>query len=370
MLVKFRLIWLILGGLSVSGLVQAQVVPGLYEARIVVENQNRDIRKEAIRSGLQDVLVRVSGRLAVLDALNLPDIARALDNATRFAQQFRYQSRKVIKSLEDGTSQPAVEQVLWVKFDEQAVDKLLRSNNLPVWGHTRPVTLVWLVVDSQGSRDLLNTHSTHQARELIQNHAQLRGLPVQLPFYDLTDRASLSVSDVWGNFEEAIMRTSMRYQPEAVLVGRMFQADTNIWQARWTLYQNGQRQDWDVNGESVLASISPAIDNTAETLAMRFAAVNEEQQSDQTMIQISGIRGMPAYNRVVKYLQSLSTVSSVAPQMVMENKTVFKLQTHSGRLALAQAIALGHVLVPEDTQQVTGEVARGLNAEMFYRLLQ
>jgi len=149
---------------------QADVVNDLYLAEVPVAGQDREEREEAIRAGLNQVLVRVTGSNQVL---TVPVIEAALTQPTRYVQRFRYQKQDLA-----GQTQLT----LWVRFDEGVITKLLHDNQMPVWGRTRPATLVWLVVDDRHKRTLISNDSkADEARRIIEEQARLRGLPLRLP---------------------------------------------------------------------------------------------------------------------------------------------------------------------------------------------
>jgi hypothetical protein len=320
---------------------QADVIEDLYLATVPVETQDRKERQEAIRTGLSQVLVRVTGSNQVLTS---PVIEAALNQPTRYAQRFRYQ-----KHDKDGKKQL----MLWMRFDEGAIRKLLTDNQMPVWGRTRPATLLWLVVDDRRTRSLISNDKQADARLIIEEQAKLRGLPLRLPLYDLTDRANLSVADIWGNFEEAILRASSRYQTEAVLVGRVYRTASNSWNGRWTLYIEGRQQSWQTSGDSLEVAMLPGVSQTTGILAQRYAEVDGAMGSDQLLVRIKGVSGLSAYTRVVKYLDSLDAITQVRPQNIDSDSVVFTLTSRRGQLAVSQAIALGHTLVVEPSQPVT-----------------
>ena len=358
--------WMTLVALLFTLPLQADVVEGLYLATVPVESQARDERKEAIATGLSQVLVRVTGSNQVLMA---PAIEAALNQPSRYAQRFRYQKQDV-----DGKKQ----QVLWMRFDEGAITKLLTDNQMPVWGRTRPATLLWLVVDDRRKRTLISNDKQAEARSIIEEQAKLRGLPLRLPLYDLTDRANLSVTDIWGNFEEAILRASGRYQTEAVLVGRVYRTATNSWDGRWTLYSDGRQQSWQTSGESIAVALLPGVSQTTEILAQHYAQVDSAISSDQLRVEIKGVSGLAAYTRVAKYLDSLDAITQVQPHRIDSDSAVFTLTSRRGQLAVSQAIALGHTLVAESSKPVglpgspAGEKnPAGMNsrADLVYRLV-
>lgn len=353
----------------------ADVVKNLYEASVPVTSQSAEERQNALQTALTEILVRVSGRQEVASGLPLPQIETALMQPGHYTQQFRYQTVTLPAEVEGG--KPQTSQVLVVTFDHTAIDDLLRRSGLPVWGHTRPVTLVWLAIDDRGQRFLVSNNDTHIAHQLLLSKAKRRGIPLRLPLMDLTDRAMVRTSDVWGNFEENIIKASSRYQPDGILVGQVYQGFNGFWHARWTFHLQGRRYEWNMQGAVLAEVIDPAIDATADTLGQTFAQYDNQNGADNraVLVEVKDIQGLPAYNRTVNYLNSLSSVSSVEPSLVTSNKVLFRLKAQSDRLGVAQSISLGHVLVAEPVQVAATEVAKdgksvSATLDLVYRLLR
>jgi len=330
---------------SMAGTAAADEVANLYEATVPVANQGKDNRAQAIQTGFTEVLTRVSGRSDIADAQKFPAITQAIKSATQFAQQYRYIKTEPAPGSQDSGL------ALWVRFDETALGQLLRTNQLPVWGATRPGTLLWLVVDKRGQRELLGADTRNDIYSILEDRAKLRGVPLRLPLLDLTDRTSLHVSDVWGNFESTILQASQRYQSEAVLVGRVFQSYGNSWTGRWSLYVESGREDWTVNGTTLADVLTPGIDKTAESLAMRYAQVYQVD-TGKVLVEVKAIKGLADYNRVVKYLQSISHVKAVQPVELSAQSAVFQITLPGGRLAVARAVSLGRLLATEPVASV------------------
>ncbi|MDZ7802909.1 DUF2066 domain-containing protein [Thiohalophilus sp.] len=325
------LIWLVATPLS------AEEVPGLYEAEVPVESQDREVREVALRVALQQVLVRVTGRRRVL---TMADMEPLLEQAPRYVQQFRYQAREA-----NGKQEPT--ELLWVRFDKQAVDRLLRENRLPIWGRTRPATLIWLVVDDRRERELLSNDMDTRARQAIEQQARLRGLPLRFPLMDLTDRSVISVSDVWGNFEDNILQASARYDAEAVLVGRVAKTTSGGWSGRWNLYQEGRSQNWNAAGQALEEVIVPGINRLADLLAEQFARLGQNDQHEQLRVRVSDVNGLADFNRVMNYLKDLALVKEVSIEQIEANNLTLMLSSRHGRLAINQAVSLGHTLKAE-----------------------
>ena len=358
--------------LPVNG-IYADVVSHLYEAEVPVEGQGREERAYVVREALKEVLLRISGRNAA-SALAADEVL--VPHPTRFVQQFRYQKYKpdeIIPAAPDGAK--PYTQKLWLRFTQKALSKLLLEQGLPVWGKTRPATLIWLVVDDQKQRVLIGNNTPHISRSHIEQEAKKRGLPVRLPLLDLADQSKLQITDVWGNFEETIMSASLRYQTEAILVGRIYLSFANTWHTRWTLYSGGHRQDWESTSSEILQdAVNQGIARTGEALSLRFAQVNDAEATNTVFVQIKNIVDLKTFNRVTKYLNNLSIVSQVQPYQVNKEDVIFRVTSHSGRLGVAQAIALGHVLIPKISQPIEVRVSdendsKHLKPDLVYKLV-
>ncbi len=324
----------------------AAEVSGLYEAEVQVFSQKRNERAKAMAAALAEVVVKVSARR---DAAELKGIARSMRHPARFLQQYRYRAlpeaqreqalqEAALKDVKGGDPQ-----IVLFHFDKAAVDKMLRDNGLPVWGATRPATLAWLAVQDESKRYLLGADSPEPVRELLVREAQRRGLALLLPLMDLQDQRALPFADVWGNFREPILQASLRYRAESVLVGRMYRTAGGEWQAQWTLLEGGQTQSWTAAGALPVEVIDEGVLGAIKVLASRYAPVAGEQ-ADLLPVTIIDVRTLRDYARVTRYLKSLQQVEHVQVAHVDADQVTFELDVEGGPEAIAQTIALGHVL--------------------------
>lgn len=95
-------------------------------------------------------------------------------------------------------------------------------------------------------------------------------------------------------------------------------------------------------------------------------------ESGEILLRVKNISDLKTYNKVTKYLKSLSIVTQVQAQQVNADDVVFALSSRSGRLGIAQAIALGHVLVAEISKPIIRDQAvenkpEQLKVELTYK---
>jgi hypothetical protein len=347
----------------------AAEVQGLYEAEVPVVSQKHSERATAMVSALTEVLAKVSGRRA---AALQAELASALQRPARFLEQYSYRELPAELGVQhapvSGVSPDEKSQLLLFRFDKAAVDKLLRDNGLPVWGATRPATLVWLAVQNSEQRYLLSSDSVGPVRELLTREARRRGLALYLPLLDLEDQKNLRFADVWGNFREPILRASARYRTETVLVGKLYRSASGGWQGQWSLLEDGQAAHaWTGNGALPVEVINTGVAGAIEALAARYAPAAGGQGADLLPVTVAEVRTLADYARVSRYLQSLQQVAHVQLSQVEADRVTFELDVEGGPEAFRQTIALGSVLV---LQTPTANEARWMPPDaQVYRLL-
>ena len=306
----------------------------LHEAEMPVADQSTAARAPALREALGAVLVRMSGDRGVAA---LPETADLLTRADAYVQQFSYRP---------AAPETGAPWVLHVRFDGAALEHALRARGLPFWGGERPETLVWLAVEQNGRRWLLDEPDSSEARMGLEAAARRRGLPLILPLMDLEDRARVGHSDVWGGFLEPVLEASRRYRPQALLIGRMHQSTTGAWQASWTLRAQDSEQRWSGQGRDPGALAAEGVERVADELAARFAVVDSGADG-RVRITVSGVASLADYARLNRYFTSLSAVRSAQLQALSGERADYLLQLQGDVGGFERALALGAVVRPD-----------------------
>lgn len=322
---------------------QAVESQGLYRAEVEVPDQGAEARGAGMQQAMGEVLLKVSGTGQVLldEAL-----VEATASAARYAQQYRYRSEAIPEEERkpDEEGRVAEERLLLaVRFDRQSVDELLRSHGYTVWGAARPSTLIWLGVEQGNSRVLVGANDSGLVRALVDQEAKRRALPVKLPLLDLTDQSQVRPVDIWGDFLDTIEQASVRYSPQAILVGRLYPAGSQQWEVRWTLIHQGEVSRWRQQSEDIAMLIAGGIGQTSEQLVQSFTR-SFVAGSGNMMLEVVGVESLRHYRRVKDYLSGVHGVNSVIADTVNPHQVRFNLQTEGGREAVLQTIALGDVL--------------------------
>ncbi|HEY5716304.1 MAG TPA: DUF2066 domain-containing protein, partial [Psychromonas sp.] len=168
--------------ISFTSCVLANQFENLYQGNIIVDKQNDQQLKEL---ALQQVLIKVSGN-AQINALD--ESKELLKKTQSLLSQFGY------RNFADRRYFVAV-------FDQGKINQALREMQQPIWGETRPQTLVWLIVDSDNQRNLVSDNMINSGQDDLLSSAlkkeQLqRGISLRFPLMDLDDNLAVSLADV------------------------------------------------------------------------------------------------------------------------------------------------------------------------------
>ena len=320
------------GLLAVS--VQAAEPPQLFEAEVAIPSQAPGLRAGAFKKTLSEVLVRVAGDNAVLTSA--PGQALLAD-APGLVQQYRY-------FTEPGSEPPQLK--LRVRFDGKAIRSALQQQGLSYWGSERPDTLVWLAVEDRGQRYIVAADDDNEVRKALDRAAQQRGVPVVFPLMDLEDQSQVRFSDIQGGFFENVIKGSGRYNPQAVLIGRLNRSPSGGWSSQWDLSVAGSTKTWRDSRAQLDALLQQGMEDTADALASQFSVAGSGLGADTVNISIEGVNSLAAYDRVNKYLASLTSVNGL--QVVQVNGATLQvaLQLNGSLRDLSRTVSIGSVIEP------------------------
>ncbi len=333
---KFRLLMFICFSVLVSQPVNAIKVSGLYQGTAPVSDESASKRKPAIKQALIQVLIKLTGDRNIAKSSGINTLT---ERPERFVQQFRYQQA----ADQDGQQNQVPFQQLWVQFDETALNDVLRSYGLNVWGKERPSVLVWLAHEGNATRSLVSFEESPEYLTMLEQRASARGISLLFPLLDLEDSSRISVSDVWGGFKEPVLHASKRYQSDVVLTGKLVQILPTLWESQWSVYIDDQEMRWTSQSELPEIVLEEGVDELVDKLATQYANTGSTR-TEVIELLVSDINELDEYARTLSYLESLQSVTAVQVKRVTTDEVMFELVSHGGLTAFNQTISLGKTL--------------------------
>ncbi|MDX1594403.1 MAG: DUF2066 domain-containing protein, partial [Gammaproteobacteria bacterium] len=271
----FALVLMLSLALLAMGAAPGRAATGeLFAAEVEVPDASAEARGEGVVDAFATVLTKVTGRP---DAESFAAWPQLRDAADRLMIEYRYRTEAPPSSVAEPTAPPRT--LLYVRFDRQGIESLLRQNRLPLWGDTRPATLLLLAVERGTERFIYTPDAMPEAARAISEASKRRGIPIVEPLMDLEDRGMLRFNEVWGGFPEVIEQVTARYAQDALLVGRLFSEGGDAWRAQWTLHVDGARDQWQSQG-ALAETLREGVHGLADLLARRYvpdAASAEER---------------------------------------------------------------------------------------------
>lgn len=342
---------------DLAGYAHAAQAPGIYQAEAPVQTQAEGERDAAFKAALENVLIKVTGNRAVMNEPAAKDLALS---ASHYVQQYGYRERAPM--------------MMWVKFDSAALQAALTQAGLPVWVDERPAVLIWLAVQHQNHRYLIDEDSRKGARQIIQNVAIERGLPMLLPLLDIEDRLKVGVADVLGGFDEAIIEASMRYGADAVAIAAVTRFN-GAWRAEWRLNYSGKLFNWSFDGVSLAAVLKRGMNAMADTLSQRLAVVESIGALGGLQVSVEGVNTLEDYARLQRYFANLSLLQGYRLVLAQPNHTVYQVRLSGDASDVGRVIALGDVLetapLPERAVSTRKAISvRQKAPALHFRLLQ
>jgi hypothetical protein len=324
---------LLLSALLLAPLAAARVVDGLYSARIPVADRSDATLSRAVREGMSEVLVKVTGSR---QALELPRLQQAVADARRLLQQYSYESSADGESLR-----------VDLRFDSNAVRALVIESGAPLWTANRPPVLVWLVVDDTAGRHLAGGEAWPGLRDSLRDAFARRGVPLLLPVLDGEDLRDIAPGQAWRQSLPALVQASRRYPAELVLLGRAAALSDGRWLGDWLLY-DGARRDRAVTADAMPDFIAAGVDMVADVVAGRFALASSAGEGGDSAgrIEVRGVRDFDDYAAIVAWLESLELIESADLEWLQEDRLSLRLKAQTDLQSLRPLIELNDRLRP------------------------
>lgn len=317
----------------------AAVLSNLYETEIIAQSPSPEDRNIAIKAALSAVLKRV----LVLDNRRQQAVVEAiLARAPQYVKQYQYALQ------ESGLSVNTSARAMRVLFDERALDAVLRSGGIKIWGATRPETLLWLVVEENGRRSFFKAEMMLELANAVSAVSKQTGLPLLNPLLDIDEQRLISVNDVLSAYPQRLLSVSERYDVVSILAGRVVKRQS-CWESDWAFYFGQGIEQWTKACGSLNDVLMTGMQGAYGRLSARYAVSSDALPTGQVTLAISGVNGAGDMKRINRYLNSLAPVKSVFWWGADAGFNEFRVKFVGDRQTLEEILGLGRVLNPLDS---------------------
>ncbi|MCW8996827.1 MAG: DUF2066 domain-containing protein [Psychromonas sp.] len=313
-----------------------------YQGNIAVMGQSEDELKVL---ALKQVLVKVSGNAEIE---KMSESKLLLQKTDSLLSQYGYQTSANIRYF------TAV-------FDKRKINQALQDMQQPVWGDTRPTTLLWLVIDEGGVRKLVSDNlftntANSEIASVFYNQQHSRGISLQLPLMDLEDNLALSISDVSGRFYDAIAAASKRYDADNFVVANLKQVNPEMWSLSWQLVKSAPRYKHNkvvvadkITGKKV-SLVSAMVSRIADYYASQYSVLENQGEKFSQTIYIKGINSLAQLTQLNKVLENLLSVASFEVTSVQGSQVAVNIKISGGLTSFKNGLFAQQNLQPDLSQ--------------------
>jgi hypothetical protein len=318
------LLWplLLLAAISPRG----EVVGDLYRAQVPVADQGAGALAAASREALAEVLVKVSGSQ---DVLANPVVVSALGQARKNVLRYAY--------IRSAVSESGLE--AQVQFDDSYVGDLIVRAGVPLW-------TVWLVMEDSSGRHFVNSDTSPELAAQVKAEFSRRGVPVQLPLFDLVDTAALSLDQAWRLYGPALEAASQRYDVQDIIAGRLVALSDGNATGDWSYLYASDRLDRSVTAADPVEFISQGVALVAEDMSARYAVAPSISDGSGISMMVQGVSRYADYANIVAWLQGLELIEHANVERVSGSTIELRLQAQAAPAQLAAIIELNQRLTP------------------------
>ena len=293
---------------------------------------------KAILQAYRTVMVRVSGNAHVN---TIPAVYHAEDQAANFV------SRYSCASTNHGTTK-----TLQVTFEKEPILQVLHDAGQSLWLAQRPVVQVWMAAQHKDSASVVTDSDMLGLSRAVQMSANDRGLRVSFPLMDLTDRASVTPSDIWQLRQQAVWRAAGRYGHDDVLMGVVYVDDDatvgpwhGIWYWRPSQANARQVMHFETNGSSAEQASAAAVNWLADQLANEGGYLNEQGSVVTLTLRIDGVQSLDQYQAVLQSLKKRGVIKKLSVDELQGSQMLLQVNVAGGQWALRQALSSDQHLV-------------------------
>lgn len=311
---------------SFTAAVVASQFSNPYQGNVIVGSLDEAKLKTL---ALKQVLIKVSGN-SDIGAIN--ETKLLLRKSQTMLSQYGYRNIK-------GT------EYFSAVFDQRKINQALQEMQQPVWGDTRPTTLIWLIHhNALVSEQTIIQNNDVSLSDALQKTQVNRGIGVQFPLMDLDDNLALSVSDVRGRFYDSLANASARYSRKQFVVAELIPLSSGKWRLKWQLVRadkSSKQQNVLIN-ENFIAEKSTAIQKMVNTLADYYAGQyaifkNKGEKLTQTL-HIKGVDTLAELAKLNTLFTNLYAIDSYYISTVEGDNMRIEVKINGGLASFKNAL--------------------------------
>lgn len=238
-----------------------------YTARTIVTGNDERNRPAGFRMCFEDVLVRASGDVRILENKRVHALAV---HAHRYITEFSYRDRLEAKPLGDEQGTYDRPYYLTCKFDPAKIDAILKKLHRKPWTGKHPHLVLVVAVHGRKASGMLTSDGPldPDMRESLDAAAIRYGMTVELPSEATLQQGNITLDTAPQASAAALKDIAASSKADLAVRGDLtFKESALGWIANWDFDASGKRIHWSVRGVNYDAAFRNAIEGAMLSLS-------------------------------------------------------------------------------------------------------
>lgn len=328
-------------------LVHAQV--GAFSVDVAVADRGNQEQQDAYVEAMRRVLLDNSGDKTLL---NRDDVREALQSAESYVSGFSYRtpapgtvigSDTPITSTVRETGEAT--QLMQVVFDREAVTRLIQGeSSAPDETAAQELrtdsALVWMLVQDEGRDIMISDPEAANVQARAREIAGAAGVALVFPAGDEQDQQSLGLEDLLVRDIERIRSASARYAQDTVLFATLDRQATGGWSSTWVRLRGDQVEQRNQQSASLDEALKSGLallsDNGNIDESYRYGG--QARSDTEALVWVGSLFSTSDYAAMMRFFESLPSVSTVYPKEISPTATVFAVLPRSSLIEIESAL--------------------------------
>jgi hypothetical protein len=238
-----------------------------YTTRVIVTGKDERNRPLGFRLCFQDVLVKASGDVRILENKRVHALAV---HAHRYITEFSYRDRLEGKPLGDEQGTYDRPHYLTCKFDPKKIDVVLKKLHRKPWTGKHPHLVLVVAVHGRKASGMLTKDGPldPDMRESLDAAAIRYGMTVELPTEAALQKDNITLDTAPHASAAALNDVATESKADLPVRGDLtFKESALGWIANWDFDDKGKRVHWSVRGVNYDAAFRNAVEGVMLALS-------------------------------------------------------------------------------------------------------
>ena len=336
--VLFALIFLCLNFVSSA---QATVtISNMYEALVPMAERSDTAREQAIRDGMQQVLVRYTGYSNIE---SFSGVEQALENARAYMVEFAVETQSV--PAVDGISATRAP-ALWIRYNASKLENLAMQLRLPVWPTSRPEVGYIVVQENAGSITFGGPNVYPALEAQLQMLFAARGLSAKPYLASL-----LRAGQIWEMGRNDLFALQQDSGADILLVVRVRGDIGTQRSAELVAVEDFEITQFQENLGNPFQDVSAEVNQFVDRFSGEVAYAAGSRHSADIFIGVYGLGTFSEYRELLNTLKNIDEVSTARLEEMTAEQMLFRITYGRGSERL-----FGELLERANLQRVIGRL--------------